>query len=140
MLSTKQIHILWTVLIAVGALAVLSVSRSALTAEQAIPSPDRGHALAQRLCQGCHVIADSKQPSAIAGVPTFRSIANQPGQSGERIKGILIRPHVPMPDMHLTNEEITDIITYLETLRTDKSIPPLLSPTLPSPPKQPQRS
>jgi hypothetical protein len=87
------------------------------------------------------VIADSKQPSAIAGIPTFRSIANRPGQSGERIKGILIRPHVPMPDMHLTNEEITDIIAYLETLRTDRSIPPLLAPTLPDrPPKQPRPS
>lgn len=94
------------------------------------PSADRGHELAHRLCQDCHAIADgvaARNPT-VAGIPSFRALANQPGQTGDHIKGILIAPHKPMPDMHLTNQEILDLIAYLETLRTDPSVPPLLPP------------
>jgi hypothetical protein len=31
-----------------------------------------------------------------------------------------------MPDIHLSSEEMLHIIAYLESLRTDQSIPPLL--------------
>ena len=30
-----------------------------------------------------------------------------------------------MPDLQLSNEEINNIIVYMETLRTDKTAPPL---------------
>jgi cytochrome c len=97
-----------------------------------VPSPERGHALAQRFCNGCHLVDDNASVTVPVGVPTFRAIANQPGQTGQRIMNVLIKPHPPMPDIHLSNNEIVDIISYLETLRTDKSSPPLLSPTEPS--------
>jgi cytochrome c len=96
------------------------------------PSPDKGHALAQRFCNGCHLIDDNASVTVPVGVPTFRAIANQPGQTGQRIMNVLIKPHPPMPDIHLSNSEILDIVSYLETLRSDKSSPPLLPPTEPS--------
>ncbi len=97
------------------------------------PSPEEGHSLAQRFCNGCHLIDDNGSVTVPVGVPTFRGIANQPGQTGQRIMNVLIRPHPPMPDIHLSNNEILDIVSCLETLRTDKSSPPLLSPKEPSP-------
>jgi cytochrome c len=63
-----------------------------------------------------------------AGIPSFRGIANKTGQTGKHIEDVLIKPHQPMPDMQLSRDEIQNIISYLETLRTDKSAPPLLPP------------
>jgi hypothetical protein len=42
-----------------------------------------------------------------------------------------------MPDMQLTNDEILDVIAYLETLRTDKAAPPLLPPSEATKPELP---
>lgn len=108
-----------------GTLALLTAGKvSAVDATP--PSPERGLELAHRLCQGCHVTGNTDQAKAIAGVPPFRTIANKPGQSGDHIKSILIKPHAPMPDMHLTSAEILDIIAYLDTLRSDPKSPSLL--------------
>ena len=107
----------------------LTASVNAQSAEPVLPSPKRGHEFAQRFCKGCHLIDGSAGTSAPAGVPTFRAIANRPGQTGQRIMNILINPHPPMPDVQLSSGEIGDIVAYLELLRTDPSIPPLLSPT-----------
>ncbi len=91
------------------------------------PSAASGHQLAQRLCVGCHVIDTGGTTAAPAtGVPTFRAIANQTGQSGSRIKDRLIAPPHQMPDMLLTLREIDDILAYLETLRAAPSAPSFL--------------
>lgn len=90
------------------------------------PSPDHGYALAQRFCNGCHLIGDNADAAVPAGVPTFRGIANKPGQTGQHIIDKLIKPHPPMPDIQLTREELMHIVAYLETLRVDKSGTPLL--------------
>lgn len=88
------------------------------------PSPASGHQLAQRLCVGCHVIDSSGSTTAPAvGVPTFRAIANQNGQTGARIKDRLIAPPHQMPDMLLTLREIDDLLAYLETLRANPTPP-----------------
>lgn len=85
-----------------------------------------GLALAQKLCTGCHLIGDGASAPALTGVPTFRSIANQDGQTAERIKNVLIRPHVPMPDMQLTTDEIESLMMYLDSLRSNPAVEPLL--------------
>lgn len=107
--------------------------------EQPEPSAEKGHALAEKLCSGCHVIEPDASATVPAGVPPFRTIANRPGQTAERIMNVLIQPHVPMPDMHLSREEMLDIVAYLETLRTDSSLPPLLPKHAPKP-KYPEPS
>lgn len=105
------------------------------------PSAERGHELAGRLCSNCHLVEGQKDATVPAGIPTMRGIANQPGQTGQRIMDTLIQPHSPMPELRLTIDEIRDVITYLETLRTDKSGPPLQAPLNPAVrPKRPQPS
>ena len=111
---------------------------SAFSAEIATPaSAVEGYELAQKLCKGCHLIDDNDDAVAQVGPPSFASIANRPGQTAERIKGALIQPHPPMPDMHLSNEEMLNIIAYLESLRTNKEAPTLLPPKGSSKPKLP---
>jgi mono/diheme cytochrome c family protein len=120
---------------------VLAVAPAAWAEEKkAAPSADKGYALAQRLCQGCHLIEDKAGATVPAGVPTFRGIANRPGQTAQSITSVLIKPHAPMPDVQLTSPEILDIIAYLETLRTNTSVPPLLPPPGSPKPKYPEPS
>ena len=103
------------------------------------PSAAKGRELAERLCMGCHLIGSEGGNTAQVGPPSFPSIANRPGQTAEQIKSALVQPHSPMPDTHLTNEEILNIIAYLDSLRVDKTAPSLLpsgetgKPKLPAP-------
>jgi len=94
--------------------------------EQPAPSPGKGLIIARQFCIGCHVVEDSADHPVPVGVPSFRGIANKQGQTAQHITNILIKPHPPMPDMHLSSEEILNIIAYLQTLRIDKTQPPLL--------------
>jgi mono/diheme cytochrome c family protein len=129
-----------------SALAVFAIAALAWMAPQGHcaeepppPSAEKGHALAQKFCSGCHVIQSDAGTTVPAGIPPFRAIANRAGQTSERIISILIQPHAPMPDMHLSREEMLDIVAYLDTLRTDPSIPPLLPKYSPKP-KYPEPS
>ena len=126
--------------IGAAAAMVLVAVLPASAEEKAAPSADKGYALAQRLCQGCHLIEDKAGATVPAGMPTFRGIANRPGQTAQRITSVLIQPHAPMPDVQLTSPEILDIIAYLETLRTNTSVPPLLPPPGSPKPKYPEPS
>jgi mono/diheme cytochrome c family protein len=96
------------------------------------PSAERGQQLAQTLCSTCHLTPGSAREPARTGtpegIPTLHAIANKPGQTGQHITNILITPHAPMPTISLTMDEIDDLLSYLDTLRSDQAAPPLLSP------------
>ena len=113
--------------------------RVAIAQDAKPPSAADGRGLAERFCKSCHLIS-SEAATANVGPPSFRAIANKPGQTAESIKGVLIQPHHPMPDLHLTNEEILDIIAYLDTFREAEKVPPLLPPQGGVVPKSPSRS
>ena len=121
--------------------AGLSVPLGAQTPEKAPPSAAKGRELSARLCKNCHVVEGETTASVPAGLPSMRGIANVAGQSGQRILDVLIRPSHPMPDMQLSIDEILDIIMYLESLRTNPAVPPLITPGGPDGrPKLPSRS
>lgn len=96
----------------------------------------RGERLSQRLCASCHVVRPDQTSSAVAGVPSFRALADLPGQ---RIFSILILPHAPMPNMQLTRNEIADIVAFIDDLRRKaagepaKNTTPRKKPMYPSP-------
>lgn len=80
------------------------------------PDPEKGHALAERVCVACHAV--SKQTASIAtDVPSFEAIANKPGQSAEALAGRIVIPHPPMPTIALTREEIVNVVSYIMTLK-----------------------
>ena len=111
---------------------------SSMAEEMRRPSAESGLKLAQKLCKACHIIAGDGSAPAPVGPPSFPSIANKPGQTADRIIGALVAPHPPMPDMHLTNDEMQDILAYLDTLRTLEGAPPLLPPAGAKKPKWPK--
>ncbi len=96
------------------------------------PDSRRGLHLAETLCAACHLIRSDGSGTVVEGVPSFRAIANRPGQTGERIASVLINPHAPMPRMQLTRREIGDLIAYLETFRDPATGAPLLKGGKPS--------
>ena len=114
---------------------ILCVARPAFgqTAADA-PSAVKGLAFAKRFCSNCHLVDDAAGASVPAGIPSFRSIANRPDQTGQRITDKMINPHPPMPDIQLSSVEMLDIIAYMDELRFDKTTP-LLSPAIKLPPK-----
>jgi cytochrome c len=118
----------------VAVAACFSVVSNGDFAHAAEPSATRGRELAVRLCSSCHVVSGAATPAVPEGIATFRGIANSPGQSAERISNVLILPHLPMPDNQLTRDEIQDILAYLETLRTNPEVPPLIAPVETKPP------
>jgi hypothetical protein len=92
--------------------------------------------LAQTLCTNCHLIEGVARDTVTVGIPSFSGIANKPGQTGAHIEQILIAPHAPMPDMKLSYPEIQNLIAYIDSLRIDRSLPPLQPST--NPPEKPK--
>lgn len=108
--------------------------------EKPNPTPEKGQALASKLCANCHVMPGTNPAAIPASVPTFRAIANKPGQTGDHIAQVLMQPHAPMPDLQMTREEILDVLAYLESLRTDPAVKPIAPPADIAPPLVPRKS
>ncbi len=76
-----------------------------------------GEVLAQHWCTSCHVVAPQSTKRTVEGVPTFMAVARNPKNTRARLVGFLTEPHAPMPNFHLSRNEMDDLITYIETLR-----------------------
>ncbi len=96
-------------LLAVGLLAAGPVTNK--------PDPLRGKQLAERLCVNCHLVGSERQQLASADVPSFREIANKPGQTVGGLFARIILPKHPMPQIPLENSELTDLAAYIMSLR-----------------------
>ncbi len=105
-----------TLVILVG----LQHSRACAQAVPGEPDPDRGMELAAKLCSNCHTGKGIPVQSSgqLADVPTFLEIAKRPGQTAERIHGILVMPRHPMPTIPLTQNEMADLAAYILNLKT----------------------
>jgi len=74
----------------------------------------KGAVIAKRWCASCHVVAKD-QTTAVADAPSFFDIA-QRRTDKKQLSYLLVDPHPPMPDMHLSRKEIDDITTYIRSL------------------------
>lgn len=74
--------------------------------------------LARQLCVNCHVVAPGEAAKQVTvGIPSFKAIANKPGQTPEQIKDFILNPHPPMPQVQLTNSERANLATYILSLK-----------------------
>ena len=76
-----------------------------------------GAEIAKAWCTECHVVGSQITGTMQVDVPTFYQIANRTGQSVERIKNFLIDPHPPMPNLHLSHEQMRNLATYILSLK-----------------------
>ena len=105
----------WSVLI-FGALLVGIASGSLAGPVTSAPDPQHGHQLAGRLCSNCHLVS-IEQSQAVADVPSFKEIANKPGQTEGTILARIVIPKHPMPVIPITKPELNDLASYIMSLR-----------------------
>lgn len=79
---------------------------------------DSGRVLARSWCAYCHIVEEGQaQASDIA--PPFAQIANDPKKTKLGLEAWLADPHPPMPNLNLSQDQIDDLIAYIETLKTN---------------------
>lgn len=83
------------------------------------PDPERGKAVAERVCTNCHLVSE-RQTNAVADVPSFASIANQPDQTEGAIMARIILPKHPMPVIPITKAELEDVSAYIMSLKGEE--------------------
>lgn len=106
----------WT---AAGAGLLLMAAHGPASAQMG-PSADNGRVLAEKLCVACHIVGEEAAKATInADVPSFKAVANKPGQTALTIAGRIVLPHPPMPQMHLSRSDIADLATYIESLKAE---------------------
>jgi mono/diheme cytochrome c family protein len=95
------------------ALAVL-LATTALA--HAAGNAEAGRELVARSCTTCHTAAGATQ--ATDGVPPLSVLAKDNKERPAWIRGWLMAPHPPMPNIALSRQQIDDVIAYLSTLST----------------------
>jgi cytochrome c len=96
------------------ALIALSIAGTA----QAQPAAERGEALVQRLCSGCHATGptgSSKEPAA----PPFRDLSQryEPDALAAALTDAMLMEHPIMPEFRLPKADVQSIIQYLDTIQ-----------------------
>lgn len=77
-----------------------------------------GRSVSKKLCVNCHIVEPGGQADIVnPAIPTFMAIAEKPEQTASRIRGFLLDPHPPMPNIQLTAHELDDIATYILSLK-----------------------
>jgi cytochrome c2 len=102
-----------TVVFATTASAVLA----GVAAAQELGDVQRGHLLAETVCSECHAIDKGAPRSRNGDAPTFESVAKTRGMTPMALRVALRTPHQKMPNLILKNQEVDDIIAYLQTLK-----------------------
>jgi len=105
-------------ILAVAGTAALAAAPA--SAQQPNGNTDRGRALAQVWCSGCHVI-DGSETTARDVVPSFAAVAAMKSTTVLSLSVFLQTPHGKMPDWRLTHQQIDDVVTYIMSLRRSAS-------------------
>lgn len=127
MKSPTALALLSLAAIVASASAALAGARPAPLAEIRLPSAaQRGLALAQARCAGCHAVARngiSPNPES----PPFDAVVNVPGLSRSTLERFLRDSHNYPEAMNFTirRRDIRDLAAYMITLRNSDFHPPI---------------
>ena len=102
----------------VGA-AAASVSAQPQSARRG--GAQEGHRLALGKCDVCHVVASDQQYQPLLShyAPSFYDVANRSTTTAQSLEAFLAHPHgyQSMPYPELTPAQVTDLVTYIVSLR-----------------------
>jgi cytochrome c2 len=84
---------------------------------QELGNAKQGQMLADTVCSECHAVKKTALRSPNNHAPTFTSIANTPGMSPMAVRVWLRSAHREMPNLVLKEDEVDNIIAYLQTLK-----------------------
>lgn len=74
-----------------------------------------GEAFARVVCTVCHVV--SKDQKIATTAPDFAAIAKTRGITESALHEFLSGPHPTMPNMHLTDKQASNVVTYIMSLK-----------------------
>lgn len=106
-----------SVRIVVSLALLLMVASAEAVARPKPPGPvERGHAVARRVCAGCHAI-DAGQESANPRATGFatREMRHTAGLAG-RVADLTRAGHYGMPPLDLSPQDVSDVVAYIESL------------------------
>lgn len=78
----------------------------------------KGRELANALCAQCHMNEGQGEKRGASGIPSFKAVANRPGQTDQDVVRWLKSTPPMMPNHHLTQDEMYDLAAFIMTLRT----------------------
>jgi len=77
-----------------------------------------GQEVARKLCVNCHIVEPDGAPATVnPAIPSFMAIADKEGQSESKLRGFVLNPHPPMPEVQLTTHELENIAAYIMSLK-----------------------
>ena len=82
-----------------------------------LPDAANGLRLSRLMCKSCHIVEQDQREAVPSGVPSFFEIAKLPSHTEETLVNYILFPHPKMPNVSLTRYELTDIVTYILTLK-----------------------
>lgn len=73
-----------------------------------------GELLSRDLCSQCHIVSETQRGSALDGIPSFLDLARSK-RTNAQLRAWLTDPHPPMPDVPLSEREISSVISYIRS-------------------------
>jgi len=98
-----------------GVGVLLALVGSAVAQERAGSAAD-GHRFVETYCSGCHPV-ELRVARAGGIAPDFVTIASRPSTTRKSLTEFFQSSHALMPNFRLTQEEASDIIAYLLSLK-----------------------
>ncbi len=95
----------------------MAITATGLAHAQGIGDPAEGKRIAASTCSSCHQIDVQLRDSTNDPVPSFQAIAAMPSTTMLAINVFLRTSHNVMPNIRLTENQITDISAYILSLR-----------------------
>lgn len=78
---------------------------------------EAGRQLVMRSCSSCHATEAAK--TATDNAPPFSAVAKTNKENPAWIRGWLMNPHPPMPNISLSRQQIDSIVAYLSSLTVE---------------------
>jgi mono/diheme cytochrome c family protein len=78
--------------------------------------PAAGRDIATAWCANCHVFPGSNRATA-TGAPSFSAMADNRAMTPTTLQAFLRTNHNRMPDLHLSNLEIDDLVGFILSTR-----------------------
>src|SRR5689334_8095237 len=75
-----------------------------------------GKVIAERWCNGCHVVQREQKSAATDQAPPFVTIGKTPAFDAGRLALMLLKPHPNMPKLELSRSEVADLAEYMRAL------------------------
>ncbi|MDP6343129.1 MAG: cytochrome c [Alphaproteobacteria bacterium] len=112
----RKTRLLTWILSAGLALALQPGLPTPATAQQIVADLAAGRAAAKRWCAECHLVAEGATTSSDVG-PPFATLATDPAKTPTVLRAFLAAPHEPMPPIQLSQQDIENIVAYIQSLR-----------------------